>query len=121
MCSDEEGSDSDDEDPDLWMEFQPTSTPNMVRSQVQKLITDRGLKVKDVQKLIGEGPGPAWNKFMNGKYKDKSWAYANDAYRKAAFFFYKEKRLGKQGKLAAMTKKSKTINRWQDIFDASGM
>ena len=43
---------------------------------------------------------------MNGKCKDPSWAESNSAYRKAAFFFYKEKRLGAQGKLAHNAKKS---------------
>ena len=60
----------------------------------------------EIQELIGERPGPCWNKFMKGKHKDQSWAYSNDAYRKAAFFFYKEKRLGAQGKLAHMIKKT---------------
>ena len=101
---------------------------------MRKLITEKGLKVKDIQALIGVRPGPAWNKFMNGntgkgglKFKDiqaligeqpgparnkfmngnneQSWAYLNDAYRKAAFFLFKEKRLGKGGRLAGMAKK----------------
>lgn len=98
----------EEDDEELYQEFEQTAlpTPNRVRAQVRKLITDKGLKVKEVQELIGEGPGPAWQKFMNGKYKDQSWAYSNDAYRKAAFFFWKEKRLGKNGKLAATAKKS---------------
>jgi len=98
---------SDDEDEELYEEFRqtPAATPNSVRSRMRKLITEKGLKVKDIQALIGERPGPAWNKFMNGKYKDQSWAYSNDAYRKAAFFLFKEKRLGKGGRLAGMAKK----------------
>jgi len=104
----EEEVESEEEDEALEQEFRqmPAQSPNMVRSRIRKLISDKGLKVKDIQALIGESPGPAWNKFMNGKYKDQSWAYSNDAYRKAAFFLYKEKRLGKQGKLVEISKKS---------------
>merc|ERR1712228_1111552 len=70
-------SDDEDEDEALYDEFRqtPMPTPNRVRTQLRKLITDKGLKVKEIQALIGERPGPAWNKFMNGKYKDQSWAY----------------------------------------------
>jgi hypothetical protein len=102
----DETTESEDEDEILYEEFRLSSlpTPNMVRSRIRKLISDKGFKVKDIQSMIGEGPGPAWQKFMNGKYKDPSWAYSNDAYRKAAFFFFKEKRLGSQGKLASVTK-----------------
>lgn len=105
----DEAMESEDEDEILYEEFEqtPLPTPNRVRSQVRKLMTEKGLKVKDVQALIGERPGLAWQKFMNGKYKDQSWAYSNDAFRKAAFFFWKGKRLGKSGKLATMSKNAK--------------
>jgi hypothetical protein len=42
-------------------------TPGMVKSRLRKLMTDEGLKVKDIQELIVERSGPCWNKFMNGK------------------------------------------------------
>eukprot|EP00928_Gymnodinium_smaydae_P047401 TRINITY_DN31633_c0_g1_i1.p1 TRINITY_DN31633_c0_g1~~TRINITY_DN31633_c0_g1_i1.p1 ORF type:complete len:286 (-),score=58.85 TRINITY_DN31633_c0_g1_i1:117-974(-) len=112
-CSDDERheSDEDDEDEKLYEEFRsaPLPTPNTVKSRIRKLIADYGLKVKDIQALIGEGPGPAWNKFMNGKYKDQSWACSNDAFQKAAFFLYKEKRLGSKGKIAALKKKTSKL------------
>lgn len=104
----DEARESEDEDEILYEEFEQTvlPTPNRVRAQLRKLITDKGLKVKEAQALIGESPGPSWQKFMNGKYKDQSWAYSNDAFRKAAFFFWKEKRLGKSGKLVTMVRKN---------------
>ena len=103
-------SEGEDEDEELYDEFlrAPLPTPNTIRSKVRKLITDKGLKMQEIQKLIGQAPGKAWNrawnKFMFGKYKYQSWAYSNEAFWKAAVFFYKEKRLGKHGKLAAMVK-----------------
>lgn len=108
VFSDEEELGSEDEEEAMQQDFEQTRppTPGVVKSRLRKLMTDKGLKVKDIQELIGERPGPCWNKFMNGKYKDQSWAYSNDAYRKAAFFFYKEKRLGAQGKLAHIVKKT---------------
>lgn len=42
---------------------------------------------------------------MKNEYKDKSWAHSNDVFRKAAFFFYKEKIKGSKGKLAPIMKK----------------
>ena len=69
---------------------------------MRKLIADKKFTVKDLQALIGVhqrfSPG-AWSKWMNGKYKDDSWAYSNEAYNAAAFFFWKEKKLGKDGEL----------------------
>ena len=104
-------SEGEDEDEELYDEFRraPLPTPDTIRSKVRKLITDKGLKDNEIKALIGlesveAWPGRAWNKFMYGEYKNQSWAYSNDAFRKAAFFFFKEKRLGKNGKLAVMVK-----------------
>eukprot|EP00931_Biecheleriopsis_adriatica_P022341 TRINITY_DN14381_c0_g1_i1.p1 TRINITY_DN14381_c0_g1~~TRINITY_DN14381_c0_g1_i1.p1 ORF type:complete len:230 (+),score=3.03 TRINITY_DN14381_c0_g1_i1:78-767(+) len=68
------------------------ATPTQVRAKVRKLINKRGMKVKDIQELMGKPSG--WGKFMNGSsYRDPSSgaALCNEAYNAASFFFWCEK------------------------------
>ncbi|CAK0813526.1 unnamed protein product [Prorocentrum cordatum] len=68
------------------------ATPAQVRAKVRKLINKRSMKIKDIQKLMGNPSG--WGKFMNGasyKYPSAGAALCNEAYNAASFFFWCEK------------------------------
>jgi len=99
----EEGAEEDFEEDD-YQEFEACTPPTLaqVRNRVRNMIADMGMEMKEVHSLLGVPPGPEWHKFMTGKYKDPSEAYTNNAFKRAAFFFWKEKRLGKDGKLATL-------------------
>lgn len=82
-------------------------TPGQVRMKLRNLMTKKSMSASEVQKLIGCGPS-AWSKLMNGKYKGGvSGAGGNEAYQMGSYFFWKEKKLGKEGQLAPLQAKAK--------------
>lgn len=68
-------------------------TPARLRSQINKLLQDTNIKITEFQKIIGVNAN-SYGKFMHGKYKDAWSATQNGTYWSAAYFFYREKRLG---------------------------
>ena len=62
----------------------------------------RAHTLAEFQKIIGVNAN-SWGKFMHGKYKDPWSATQNGTYWAAAYFFYREKKLGARamGKLRA--------------------
>jgi len=70
-------------------------TPNTLRGQIRKFLATTGCKITAFQKIIDVN-GNSYNKYMNGKYKDQWSATANSTYRSAAYFFWREKKLGKK-------------------------
>lgn len=94
---------------DLWDDFtsRPISiTPARLRAKINKLLTSTDIKIGEFQKMLGVNAN-SYGKFMqtgtNSKYKDPWSATQNGTYSAAAFFFFKEERLGKKaiGKLRA--------------------
>ncbi len=94
---------------DLYDDFvsQPISvTPARLRSKIVKLLASTDIKIGEFQKMLGVNAN-SYGKFMqtgtNSKYKDPWSATQNGTYAAAAFFFYKEERLGKRalGKVRA--------------------
>lgn len=94
---------------DAWDDFtsQPlTTTPARLRAKINKLLTSTDIKIGEFQKMLGVNAN-SYGKFMqtgtNSKYKDPWSATQNGTYHAAAFFFFKEDRLGKKalGKLRA--------------------
>ena len=94
---------------DAWDDFtsQPlTITPARLRAKINKLLTSTDIKIGEFQKMLGVNAN-SYGKFMqtgtNSKYKDPWSATQNGTYHAAAFFFFKEDRLGKKalGKLRA--------------------
>ena len=82
---------------DLYDEFmsRPMSiTPAKLRSKINKLLSSTDIKIGEFQKMIGVNAN-SYGKFMHGKYKDPWSATQNGTYSGAAFFFYKEEKLGK--------------------------
>ena len=75
-----------------------TITPARLRSKITKLLASTDIKITEFQKMIGVNAN-SYGKFMqtgtNSKYKDPWSATQNGTYHAAAFFFYKEERLGK--------------------------
>ena len=69
-------------------------TPARLRSKIMKLLSSTDIKIGEFQKMIGVNAN-SYGKFMHGKYKDPWSATMNGTYRAAAFFFFKEERLGK--------------------------
>lgn len=100
----EEDEEVDEEDAELYEEFESCSPPTLsqVRAKVRSLIMDANVRIQDLQRMIGVEPGPDWNKFMNGRYSNPADAYTNNAFKRTAYFFWKEKRLGKAGKLTTL-------------------
>ena len=83
---------------DFYEEFEEEGvarslTPNRLRAQVNKLLQDTNIKITEFQKIIGVNAN-SYGKFMHGKYKDQWSATQNGTYWAAAYFFYREKRLG---------------------------
>ena len=70
-------------------------TPNRLRAQINKLLQDTDIKITEFQKIISVNPA-SWAKFMHGTYKDQWSATQNGTYWAAAYFFYREKRLGQR-------------------------
>lgn len=68
-------------------------TPARLRAQVHKLLESTDIKITEFQKIIGVNAN-SYGKFMHGKYKDAWSATQNGTYWAAAYFFYREKRLG---------------------------
>lgn len=68
-------------------------TPGRLRGQINKLLQDTDIKITEFQKIIGVNAN-SYGKFMHGKYKDPWSATQNGTYWAAAYFFYREKRLG---------------------------
>mmetsp|Transcript_20967 Transcript_20967/g.67644 ORF Transcript_20967/g.67644 Transcript_20967/m.67644 type:complete len:232 (-) Transcript_20967:176-871(-) len=69
---------------------------------INKLLESTDIKIGEFQKMIGVNAN-SWGKFMHGKYKDPWSATQNGTYFAAAYFFYRERKLGKHalGKTAA--------------------
>ena len=87
---------------DLYDDFarQPlTITPARLRSKITKLLASTDIKIGEFQKMLGVNAN-SYGKFMqtgtNSKYKDPWSATQNGTYVAAAFFFFKEERLGKR-------------------------
>jgi hypothetical protein len=70
-------------------------TPNRLRGQINKLLQNTDLKIGEFQRMLGVNAN-SYGKFMTGKYKDQWSATQNGTYWAAAYFFYREKRLGAQ-------------------------
>ena len=79
-----------------------TVTPGRLRGQIRKLLETTDIKITEFQRMIGVNAN-SYGKFMNGKYKDPWAATQNGTYASAAYFFFREKKLGARalGKLRA--------------------
>ena len=77
------------------------ASPNVLRGQIRKFLASTGCKITAFQKIIGVN-GNSYNKFMNGKYKDQWSATANSTYSSAAYFFWREKKMGKNKSIGAL-------------------
>lgn len=90
-------------------EWQRTNapTPNTLRGQIRRFINSGVMKVGAFQRLIGVAAAP-YGRFMNGKYKNQWSASQNQTYRAAAYFFYREKKLGKNSVAKMMRKTAPT-------------
>ena len=75
-----------------------TITPARLRTKIVKLLASTDIKIGEFQRMLGVNAN-SYGKFMqtgtNSKYKDPWSATQNGTYHAAAFFFYKEDRLGK--------------------------
>lgn len=82
---------------DDWLDdnSKKAPTPNTLRGQIRKFLAATGCKITAFQKIIGVNSN-SYNKYMNGKYKDQWSATANSTYSSAAYFFWREKKLGKK-------------------------
>lgn len=69
-------------------------SPNALRGQIRRFLQNTGMKVGEFQNIIGVAGAP-YNRFMNGKYKNQWSATENQTYRAAAYFMFREKKLGK--------------------------
>lgn len=69
-------------------------SPNALRGQIRRFLQNTGMKVSEFQRIIGVAAAP-YGRFMNGKYKDQWRATENQTYRAAAYFMFREKKLGK--------------------------
>lgn len=76
-----------------WEGSKATS-PNTLRGQIRRFLQNTGMKVGVFHKLISIAAAP-YGRFMNGKYKDQWSAAQNQTYRGASYFFFREKKLGK--------------------------
>ena len=82
---------------DYFDDFQDegtTVTPGRLRAMINKLLESTDIKIGEFQKMIGVNAN-SWGKFMHGKYKDPWSATQNGTYFAAAYFFYRERKLGK--------------------------
>ena len=71
-----------------------TVTPGRLRGQIRKLLETTDIKITELQRMLGVNAN-SYGKFMNGKYKDPWAATQNGTYHAAAYFFFREKMLGK--------------------------
>ena len=71
-----------------------TVTPGRLRGQIRKLLESTDIKITELQRMLGVNAN-SYGKFMNGKYKDPWAATQNGTYHAAAYFFFREKMLGK--------------------------
>jgi hypothetical protein len=70
-------------------------SPNALRGSIRRFLQNTGMKVGEFQRIIGIS-APPYGRFMNGKYKDQWRATENQTYSAAAYFFFREKKLGKK-------------------------
>ena len=69
-------------------------SPNALRGQIRRFLQTTGMKVGEFLSLIGVAAAP-YGRFMNGKYKEQWRATENQTYSAAAYFMFREKKLGK--------------------------
>jgi len=91
---------------DLYDDWQDDNSkkmpsPNVLKGQIRKFLASSGCKITAFQKIIGVNSN-SYNKFMNGKYKDQWSATANSTYSSAAYFFWREKKVGKTKSIGAL-------------------
>ena len=72
------------------------------QSKIRKLLSSTDIKIGEFQRILGVNAN-SYLKFMNGKYKDQWNATLNGTYYSAAYFFFRESKLGKRalGKIRA--------------------
>ena len=97
----DEHEDSHEEEMDDYSSFRDefeatplTVTPGRLRGQIRKLLETTDIKITELQRMLGVNAN-SYGKFMNGKYKDPWAATQNGTYHAAAYFFFREKMLGK--------------------------
>lgn len=79
-----------------------TVSPNQLKAKIRKLLSSTDIKIGEFQRILGVNAN-SYLKFMNGKYKDQWNATLNGTYYSAAYFFFRESKLGKRalGKIRA--------------------
>ena len=78
-----------------------TVSPNQLKAKIRKLLSSTDIKIGEFQRILGVNAN-SYLKFMNGKYKDQWNATLNGTYYSAAYFFFRESKLGKLlGKIRA--------------------
>ena len=79
---------------DDFMSSPIQTTPAKLRRQIMKLLASTDVKIGEFQKILGVNAN-SYGMFMHGKYKDPWSAVQNGTFSAAAWFFEKERLLGK--------------------------